>query len=75
MFSRSCGSLKQRTVENTQGGVFHPAVAAIIKQQNPGISLGALKTALQNSATDAGKKGADPFYGKGWVNALRACQQ
>ena len=51
------------------------AVAAIIKQQNPGISLGALKTALQNSATDAGKKGADPFYGKGWVNALRACQQ
>ncbi|MEW6323506.1 MAG: S8 family serine peptidase [Acidobacteriota bacterium] len=50
------------------------AVAALIKQKNPGISLGALKTALQNSAIDAGKKGADPFYGKGWVNALRACQ-
>lgn len=50
------------------------AVAALIKQCHPGISLGALKTALQNSAIDAGKKGADPFYGKGWVNALRACQ-
>ena len=50
------------------------AVAAIIKQKNPNISLGALKTALQNSAIDAGKNGADPFYGKGWVNALRACQ-
>ena len=50
------------------------AVAAIIKQKNPNISLGALKTALQNSAIDAGKNGADPFYGKGWVNALRASQ-
>ena len=51
------------------------AVAAIIKQKNPNISLGALKTALQNSAVDAGKKGADPFHGKGFVNALNACQQ
>jgi subtilisin family serine protease len=50
------------------------AVAAIIKQKNPDISLGALKAALQNSAIDAGKNGADPFHGKGWVNALRACQ-
>jgi len=50
------------------------AVAAIIKQQHPNISLGALTTALQNSAIDAGTNGADPFYGKGWVNALRACQ-
>ena len=50
------------------------AVAALIKQSHPGISLGALKAALQNSTIDAGKKGADPFYGKGWVNALRACQ-
>lgn len=50
------------------------AVAAIIKQKNPNISLGAWKAALQNSAIDAGKNGTDPFYGKGWVNALRACQ-
>jgi subtilisin family serine protease len=51
------------------------AVAAIIKQQRPSISLGALKAALQNTAVDAGKKGADPFHGKGWVNALNACQR
>ena len=51
------------------------AVAAIIKQKNPGISLGALKAALAHSALDRGKQGNDPFYGKGWVNALAACQQ
>jgi subtilisin family serine protease len=51
------------------------AVAAIIKQQHPGISAGALKAALQQSATDSGKQGNDPFYGKGFVNALAACRQ
>ena len=51
------------------------AVAAMIKQRHPGISLGALKTKLAQSAQDLGKKGNDPFYGKGWVNALAACQQ
>jgi lantibiotic leader peptide-processing serine protease len=51
------------------------AVAAMIKQRHPGISLGALKTRLAQSAQDLGKKGNDPFYGKGWVNALAACQQ
>ncbi len=51
------------------------AVAAIIKQKNPNISLGALKTSLQNSAVDAGTKGTDPFHGKGFVNALNACQR
>ena len=50
------------------------AVAAMIKQQNPNISLGALKNRLAQSAIDHGKKGRDPFYGRGWVNALRACQ-
>lgn len=49
------------------------AVAAIIKQMNPGISLGALKTKLQQTADDEGKTGNDPFYGKGFVNAARAC--
>ena len=51
------------------------AVAAIIKQKHPGISLGALKAALAHSALDLGKQGNDPFYGKGWVNALNACRQ
>jgi subtilisin family serine protease len=51
------------------------AVAALIKANHPGISLGALKAALANSALDEGKPGHDPFYGKGWVNALAACRQ
>ena len=51
------------------------AVAALIKQANPGISLGALKTKLQQSADDEGKKGNDPFYGKGFVNAAKAVSQ
>jgi subtilisin family serine protease len=50
------------------------AVAAIIKQKHPEMSLGALKSSLQQSALDRGKQGNDPFYGKGWVNALAACQ-
>ena len=51
------------------------AVAALIKQANPGISLGALKTKLQRSADDEGKKGNDPYYGKGFVNAAKAVGQ
>jgi subtilisin family serine protease len=48
------------------------AVAALIKQSHPGISLGALKTTLAQTADDEGKGGNDPFYGKGFVNAYRA---
>lgn len=50
-------------------------VAALIKGANPGISLGALKTKLQNTATDSGPNGHDPFYGHGFVNAYNACTQ
>ena len=49
------------------------AVAAIIKGANPGISLGALKNRLALSADDKGKTGHDPYYGRGFVNAKRAC--
>ena len=49
------------------------AVAALIKGKNPAISLGALKSRLAQSADDVYKPGADPFSGKGWVNAARAC--
>ena len=49
------------------------AVAAIIKQANPGISLGALKSALAQSADDVFKPGHDEFSGNGFVNAFRAC--
>lgn len=50
-------------------------VAAIIVQQNPGISLGALKTKLFQSSVDAGPNGNDQFYGHGFVNAKNACQK
>lgn len=48
-------------------------VAALIKGANPGISLGALKTRLAQTADDEGPKGHDEFYGHGFVNAARAC--
>jgi len=48
-------------------------VAALILGENPGMSLGALKTALARSADDEGKVGHDQFYGHGFVNAARAC--
>jgi subtilisin family serine protease len=47
-------------------------VAALIKQRFPGISVGALKNYLANTADDEGKKGHDPYYGRGFVNARRA---
>jgi lantibiotic leader peptide-processing serine protease len=50
-------------------------VAAIIVQQNPGISLGALKAKLHQSSTDSGPNGHDEFYGHGFINALNACNQ
>lgn len=48
------------------------AVAALVKQRFPWISVGGLKTKLARSADDEGKKGNDPYYGKGFVNAYRA---
>jgi len=50
------------------------AVAALIRQANPGISLGALKNRLAQSADDEGKQGRDPLYGRGFVNARKAVQ-
>jgi subtilisin family serine protease len=47
-------------------------IAALVKQKYPGIPLGALKTQLQRTADDEGPVGADPFYGKGFVNARKA---
>lgn len=50
-------------------------VAALIKGANPGISLGALKTRLAQTALDVGPVGHDQFYGHGFANAYRACTQ
>lgn len=51
------------------------AVAALIKQRFPMISVSELKNRLARSADDLGKPGADPFYGRGFVNAYRAVTQ
>lgn len=48
------------------------AVAALIKQKHPGASVGELKTRLQRATVDTGKKGNDPYYGKGFINAAKA---
>lgn len=50
-------------------------VAALIKGSNPGISLGALKAKLAQTADDEGAIGHDEFYGHGFVNAFRACTE
>ena len=50
-------------------------VAALIKSTNPGISLGALKAKLRDTADDEGPAGTDSFYGHGFVNAFRACTE
>jgi subtilisin family serine protease len=51
------------------------AVAALIKQRFPNISVGELKNRLAQSADDMGKRGVDPYYGRGFVNAYRAVTQ
>ena len=48
------------------------AVAALVKQRFPWLSVGELKTWLAKTADDEGKTGNDPYYGKGFVNARRA---
>jgi len=50
------------------------AVAALALQAHPGMSLGALKAKLKNSADDEGPNGHDEFYGHGFVNAGNAVQ-
>ncbi len=50
-------------------------IAALILQANPGISLGHLKTKLQQTADDEGANGHDEFYGHGFANARRACTE
>ena len=51
------------------------AVAALIKQKHPGISVGELRNRLAQSATDEGKVGQDDFHGRGFVNARNAVTQ
>lgn len=48
------------------------AVAAMIEQKYPGISVGDLKNRLRRATDDLGKPGQDPFYGAGFLNAAKA---
>jgi subtilisin family serine protease len=50
-------------------------VAALIKQRYPNISVGAWKNKLANTADDLGKPGNDTQYGRGFINARRACTE
>ena len=47
-------------------------VAALIKERCPNAGPADLENLLADSADDEGKPGNDPFYGKGFANALRA---
>jgi subtilisin family serine protease len=50
-------------------------VAALIIEKNGGSMHPAqVEAALRQSADDLGKPGNDDFYGRGFVNALRAVQ-
>ena len=48
-------------------------VAALIKANNPRMSVGELKARLAQTADDEGPRGHDEFYGHGFVNAANAC--
>jgi len=50
-------------------------VAALILERFPNMSVGALKNKLANTADDEGKTGHDAQYGRGFVNAYRACTE
>ncbi len=47
-------------------------VAALIKNQYPGLSAEEIRTLLQSSATDLGRTGRDIYYGYGLINAPAA---
>lgn len=50
----------------------HVAGLAALLVEDVGRNPGRIKTMIQNSADDLGKKGADPFYGNGRINVAAA---
>jgi subtilisin family serine protease len=49
-------------------------VAALVMQRYPNATPAQVRAILERSATDAGMRGADAYYGKGVINANRATQ-
>ncbi len=50
------------------------AVAALVKQRYPNATPAQVRAILERSAVDAGPRGNDPYYGKGFIDADRATQ-
>ena len=50
------------------------AVAALVKQRYPNATSSQVRAILERSAVDAGPRGNDAYYGKGFVDADRATQ-
>ncbi len=72
----TCGPTNYLFLQGTSMAAPHASgVAALIDSlAGGGYNAGQLKSKLQQSADDLGKKGNDPFYGKGRVNAANAVQ-
>jgi subtilisin family serine protease len=47
-------------------------VAALVKAANPGLTPSQVRTILQQTAQDIGRRGYDPFFNFGLVNAATA---
>ena len=73
IFSPSAGTGSYAFAAGTSMAAAHVSgVAALIRQKDPGISVGDLKSRLAQTADDEGETGKDPYYGHGFVNAHRA---
>ncbi|NNF29712.1 MAG: S8 family serine peptidase, partial [Gemmatimonadetes bacterium] len=69
----ACGPLSYLYLQGTSMASPHVAgVAALVINDMGGGSAGAVRTRIQQTADDLGKKGADDDYGKGRINACAA---
>ncbi len=47
-------------------------LAALIKSQNPNASVSYVRSKIENTAVDLGKKGYDEYFGNGRINPAKA---